>query len=56
MTVLKIEPSPTMTKVKTALNKMKNRKSPGPDEIPSELIKPGCETALISLHGLILKV
>ena len=35
------------------IDKLKSHKSPGNDQIPAELIKPGCRTVCLEIHKFI---
>jgi len=48
-------PDVTEEEVKAALNEMKNKKSPGDDDIPIEAIKEGGETLLSAITTLFIK-
>jgi hypothetical protein len=48
--------TPTLEEVRRAVNKLKNGKSPGSDEIPGELIKYGGEDLLLQIHILIKQI
>jgi hypothetical protein len=46
-------PEPSLVKVEIAIGKLKSYKSPGTDQIPTELIKAGGETLYSEIHRLI---
>jgi hypothetical protein len=46
-------PEPSLVKVEIGTGKLKSYKSPGPDQIPAELIKAGGETLYSEIHRLI---
>jgi sorting nexin-29 len=46
-------PEPSLAKVETAVGKLKSYKSPGPDQIPAELIKAGGEILYSEIPRLI---
>jgi hypothetical protein len=46
-------PEPRPVEVEIAIGKLKRYKSPGTDQIPSELIKAGSETLYSEIHRLI---
>lgn len=48
--------SPTMEEVEEAIKKLKNGKSPGIDQIPSELLKAGTQPLKEHIHELIRKI
>jgi sorting nexin-29 len=48
--------TPSLTEVKRAIKKLKNNKTPGVDNLPSELFKYGNEHLHELLHGLIAKI
>ncbi|XP_076046084.1 uncharacterized protein LOC143028190 [Oratosquilla oratoria] len=48
--------SPTFLELEKAMNQMKARKSPGPDNIPFELLQYGGMSLKTRLHNLILKI
>ena len=47
---------PTRTEVSDAISSLKNNRSPGPDEIPAELIKSGGEELISIMHEMIVKI
>jgi hypothetical protein len=49
-------PEPSLVEVETAVGKLKRYKSPGTDQIPSELIKAGGETLCSEIHKLICSI
>jgi hypothetical protein len=49
-------PEPSLVKVGTATEKLKRYKSPGTDQIPTELIKVGGEKLCFEIHKLICSV
>jgi hypothetical protein len=48
--------TPTVDEVEEAIDKLKNNKAPGPDNINSELIKIGKVELLKTLHKVVCKV
>jgi hypothetical protein len=46
-------PEPSASEVEVAVEKLKNYKSPGVDQIPAELIQAGGETLHLEIHKLI---
>ena len=48
-------PEPSAFEVELAIDKLKNHKTPGIDEIPAELIKAGGGTICLEIHKLISK-
>jgi hypothetical protein len=46
-------PEPSLVEVEIAIGKLKSYKSPGTDQIPTELIKAGGETLCSEIHRLI---
>jgi hypothetical protein len=46
-------PEPSLVEVEIAIGKLKSYKSPGNDNIPTELIKAGGETLCCEIHRLI---
>jgi hypothetical protein len=49
-------PEPRLVEVETAIGKLKSYKSPGTDQIPTELIKAGGETLYSEIHRLICSI
>ena len=49
-------PEPSAAEVELAIDKLKNHKSPGIDEIPAELIKAGGRTICLEIHKLITSI
>jgi hypothetical protein len=49
-----LEPERNVFEVKMPIEKLKRHKSPGSDQIPSELIKAGGKTVCSEIHTLIL--
>ena len=49
-------PEPSAFEVELAIEKIKSHKSPGTDQIPSELIKAGVRTIRCAIHKLIISV
>ena len=47
---------PTKEEVKAAVNKLKNNKAPGPDGIPSEILKGGYKSMENRVHELIVQI
>jgi hypothetical protein len=45
-------PEPSLVEVETAIGKSKSYKSPGTDQIPTELIKAGSETLCSEIYKL----
>jgi hypothetical protein len=43
-------PEPSLFEAEIAIGKLKNYKSPGTDQIPTELIKSGGETLCSDIH------
>jgi hypothetical protein len=52
-TAEQLVPGPSRLEVEIAIAKLKKYKSPGSDQIPSELIQAGGETLLSAIHKLI---
>jgi exonuclease III/ribosomal protein S28E/S33 len=46
-------PMPSIEEVELAVNRLKNNKSPGADELPAELFKTGNKALIESLHAII---
>jgi hypothetical protein len=46
-------PEPSLVEVEIAVGKLTSYKSLGPDQIPAEVIKAGCETLYSEIHRLI---
>ena len=46
------EPEILLSEVKQAINRLKNQKSPGLDDIPSELLKEADDSIVIAIHKL----
>ena len=55
-TVEPLLPEPSAFEVELAIEKLKNQKSPGIDQIPTELIKAGCRTIRCEIHKLIISI
>jgi len=53
-TVEPLEPEPSVFEVELPIEKQKNHKSPGIDQIPAELIKAGSRTIRCETHKLII--
>jgi len=49
-------PEPSAFEVELAIEKLKNHKSPGIDQIPAELIKAGGRTIRCAIHKLIISI
>lgn len=49
-------PDPTTEEVANAISKLKNHKAPGPDGIPTEILKNGGDKLSYVLHSLIVKL
>ena len=49
-------PEPSAFEVELAIDKLKNHKSPGTDEIQAELIKAGGGTICLEIHELITSI
>jgi len=49
-------PEPSASEFELAIDKIKNHKSPGIDEIPAELIKAGGGTVCLEIHKLITSI
>ena len=49
-------PEPSASKVELAIDKLKNHKSPGTDQIPAELIKAGGRTICLEIHKCITSI
>ena len=47
-------PEPSAFEVELAIEKLKNHRSPGIDQIPAELIKAGGRTIRCAIHKLII--
>jgi hypothetical protein len=46
-------PEPSASEFELDIDKLKSHKSPGNDQIPAELIKPGCRTVCLEIHKFI---
>ena len=55
-TVEPLVPEPSTFEVELAIGKLKNRKSPGIDQIPAELIKARGRTICSAIHKLIISI
>ena len=55
-TVEPLVPGPSAFEVELAIEKLKNYKSPGTDQIPTELIKAGGRTIFCEIHKLIISI
>jgi hypothetical protein len=49
-------PEPSVSEIELAIEKLKSHKSPGIDQIPSELIKAGGRTIGCEIHKLIISI
>jgi len=49
-------PEPSALEVELPIEKLKSHKSPGIDQIPAELIKPGARTIRCAIHKLIIAI
>ena len=49
-------PEPSAFEVELVIEKLKNHKSPGIDQIPAELIKAGGRTICSEIHKLIISI
>jgi hypothetical protein len=49
-------PEPNLVEVEIAIGKLKSYKSPGTDQIPTEMIKAGAETLYSEIHKLIFSI
>ena len=49
-------PEPSAFEVELAIEKLKNHRSPGIDQIAAELIKAGCRTIRGEIHDLIISI
>ena len=54
--VEQLVPEPSAFEVELAIEKLKNHKSPGSDQIPAELIKAGGRTIRYEIHKLIISI
>ena len=50
------EPPPLRSEVAHALRQIADRKAPGPDEVPAELMKRGGDRVVDRLHGICLGI
>src|SRR5215469_5189205 len=55
-TVEPLVPEPSAFEVELVIEKLKNHKSPGIDQIPAELIKAGARTIRCAIHKLIISI
>ena len=55
-TVEPLVPEPSAFEVELAIEKLKNYRSPGTDQIPAKLIKAGGKTICCEIHKLIISV
>jgi len=53
-TAVLLVPEPSASEVQLAIDKLKSHKSPGIDQIPTELIKAGGRTIFLEIHKLLL--
>ena len=51
-----IIPEPSAAEVELAIDKLKSHKSPGIDQIPTELIKAGGRTICLEIHKIITSI
>jgi len=49
-------PQPSAFALELAMEKLKSHKSPGSDQIPTELIKEGGRTICCEIHTLIISI
>jgi hypothetical protein len=49
-------PEPSVSEIKSAIDKLNSSKSPGIDQIPAELIKVGGRTISCDIHKLIISI
>jgi hypothetical protein len=49
-------PEPSLVEVEIAIGKLKNYKSPGIDQIPTDLIKAGGEILCFGVHKIIYSI
>ena len=49
-------PDPSAFEIEVAIEKLKNHKSPGIDQIPAELIKVGGRTIRCEIHKFIISI
>ena len=49
-------PEPSAFEIELAIEKLKNHKSPGIDQIPAELIKADGRTIRFAIHKLIISI
>jgi len=55
-TAERLVPEPSAAEIELAIDKLKNHKSPGIDQIPAELIKAGGRTIFLDIHKLITSI
>ena len=55
-TAEQLVPDPSSSEDELAIEKLKNHKSHGSDQIPAELFKAGCKTVLYEIHRLIISI
>jgi hypothetical protein len=55
-TVEPLVPEPSALEVELAIDKLKNYKSPGTDQMPAELIKAGGRTIRCEIHKLFISI
>ena len=55
-TAEQLVPEPSASEVELAIDKLKNHKSPGIDQILAELIKEGGRTICLEIHKLIISI
>ena len=55
-TIESLVPEPSAFEIELAIEKLKNHKSRGSDQIPAELFKAGSKTVLYEIHRLIISI